>query len=917
MEYEGLRWYKCDFHLHTMSSPCYRKKDDTVEEWLNDVKKAGLNCIAITDHNDYRLIEEVREKAKEYNIIVFPGVEVTCDSSKIHVLVLFDTSKESIDVQEFLVEIGIKLDQVIKGLGTEKSVFEVCKKAKEHGCLVIPAHIDEYNGINVMSAANIRKLLTREYVDAVQVVNSAIWKNYLVSNNESEMINQLNYYYGKDSITKETAQQWFKTYKKAQEAGIPMIMSSDNPCAEHEAEHGRWGIGRTFTWIKMDQNPNLEGIRQAFLSYEDRIITCEKNENYPYTAPELWIKSIKIDHVTLNPYRPIEVKFNPQLNCIIGGRGSGKSSIIRTIAGGLKSIDANGLHEIVEEQEAFYKLNKDESGILKKESVIQLEIIRNDILYRVTVDEFKKNGVQSCKIEKLIPNSDLWEIMDNQFIELLNVNVYTQKQIYELAKRPDALSDMIDSDLEDIDKYKKTRQQCYDELVTIIREIRESNEIIQTENKVNIELNDLNEQIEKYRNSGITTALDSKIAYSRQDKIQKDYVQSFEDIYKELNNYLNAIQIHNYDQSKISDEINTILLNQKQQVTDCIDEIKEKIKDIEQSVIDTKEKIENSQWFIEFKQSESQYEQARTKLENQGISAGKLDDLLLKQKNKQNELTKIRQKKAELKNLNRKKITAEQSLEMAIKEMREYRQNFVDSILKGSDDVKIEYKKKKSYNSVKNMLRKFIGSKGATINDDIDKLAEKVQDKNINVLRDTITKLRNGENVQGISTYFKREIINLDANEIDQIMAFIPDDKLVVSYRPSGSKKYKSLNTASAGQKTTAILTFILAYGTQPLLLDQPEDDLDNRLVYDLVVKRLTEAKKQRQVIVVTHNANIPVNGDADYITSMDSESEYVKVKYVGTMDSKNIRNEVCDVMEGTESAFEMRAKKYHLNITE
>ena len=56
------------------------------------------------------------------------------------------------------------------------------------------------------------------------------------------------------------------------------------------------------------------------------------------------------------------------------------------------------------------------------------------------------------------------------------------------------------------------------------------------------------------------------------------------------------------------------------------------------------------------------------------------------------------------------------------------------------------------------------------------------------------------------------------------------------------------------------------------------------------------ESKSQRQVIVVTHNANIPVNGDADYIVSMDSESEYVKIKYHGTMDNKDIRDEVCNV---------------------
>lgn len=66
-------------------------------------------------------------------------------------------------------------------------------------------------------------------------------------------------------------------------------------------------------------------------------------------------------------------------------------------------------------------------------------------------------------------------------------------------------------------------------------------------------------------------------------------------------------------------------------------------------------------------------------------------------------------------------------------------------------------------------------------------------------------------------------------------------------------------------------------------------------------------------MIVVTHNANIPVNGDAEYITSMDSETRFVQVKNQGTLDKEEVRKEICDVMEGTEYAFEMRAKKYHL----
>jgi ABC-type Mn2+/Zn2+ transport system ATPase subunit len=147
--------------------------------------------------------------------------------------------------------------------------------------------------------------------------------------------------------------------------------------------------------------------------------------------------------------------------------------------------------------------------------------------------------------------------------------------------------------------------------------------------------------------------------------------------------------------------------------------------------------------------------------------------------------------------------------------------------------------------------------------------------------------------------------------QIDEIELLFPEDEIDIKYKPSGSSSFKPLATASAGQKTTAILTFILSQGNIPLLLDQPEDDLDNRLVYELIVDRLKQAKEQRQIIVVTHNANIPVNGDAEYILSMDSDSKMLKVFCSGTVEQPVIKKEICDVMEGSEQAFDMRSRRY------
>ncbi|MCX8520497.1 MAG: AAA family ATPase, partial [Rhodoferax sp.] len=113
----------------------------------------------------------------------------------------------------------------------------------------------------------------------------------------------------------------------------------------------------------------------------------------------------------------------------------------------------------------------------------------------------------------------------------------------------------------------------------------------------------------------------------------------------------------------------------------------------------------------------------------------------------------------------------------------------------------------------------------------------------------------------------------------------------------------------SAGQRAAAMLAFLLAQGGEPLVLDQPEDDLDNHLIYSLVVRQIRSNKLRRQLIIVTHNPNIVVNGDAELIHVLDFNSQCF-VKQSGSLQDLKIRSEVCLVMEGGKEAFERRYQR-------
>jgi len=134
-----------------------------------------------------------------------------------------------------------------------------------------------------------------------------------------------------------------------------------------------------------------------------------------------------------------------------------------------------------------------------------------------------------------------------------------------------------------------------------------------------------------------------------------------------------------------------------------------------------------------------------------------------------------------------------------------------------------------------------------------------------------------------------------------------PGDSVHVSYANPATGKFSALDQASPGQKTAAILAFVLSYGQDPMILDQPEDDLDNHWIYELVVRQIQESKKRRQIIVVTHNANIAVNGDAELVLALKSDGGRTEYEAQGGLQEADVRDTVCLVMEGGRDAFARR----------
>jgi len=171
------------------------------------------------------------------------------------------------------------------------------------------------------------------------------------------------------------------------------------------------------------------------------------------------------------------------------------------------------------------------------------------------------------------------------------------------------------------------------------------------------------------------------------------------------------------------------------------------------------------------------------------------------------------------------------------------------------------------------------------------------------------------ETVFGIdSDGMRRNMAGLSPSQLFELEAYEVPDKPVVELQASkGDLGFRKLDELSVGQKCTALLSLVLLESPAPLVIDQPEDDLDNQFIFDQIVATLRSEKERRQFIIATHNANIPVSGDAELITVLQSNQSkgWVDADGIGSIDSEPIKQSVEKILEGGETAFKIRKEKY------
>lgn len=305
----GLCFEKLDLHVHTPASHDFKDRNVTPEQIVQQAIKIGLRGIAITDHNTGAFVDAVKEAAKGQRLVVFPGVEIACTGGEegIHVVAILDVDKDQKHIESILATLDIRPEDYGKrDIVTGMSPSDVITQISKQNGLAILAHCTSSKGVLAeMKGVTRTKIFQNRGLLAVEAPES----DFTDSEKEKKGTRAIDLLNGND-----------KNYAMRR---LAVYSASDSRMPGGDS-HTLEGIGTTYTLFKVDQQVNLESLRQCFIDRDVRI-----RQAYEY-KPNTWpyISSVTIVGGFFDGQ---QASFHGGLNSILGGKGAGKSLLVELL----------------------------------------------------------------------------------------------------------------------------------------------------------------------------------------------------------------------------------------------------------------------------------------------------------------------------------------------------------------------------------------------------------------------------------------------------------------------------------------------------------------------------------------------------------------------------------------------------------
>ena len=872
----GARFYRCALQVNPFE---YLKRHNKTTVFTSEIEYnsaiieacigSDVEVIAVTDHYRVQHSRTLVSAARDAGIHAFTGFEaVTKDG--VHFLCLFDPDKDKI-LERFIGDCGIHDTNQPSPTGSKDS-SELLECAKTWGAACIAAHVASKGGL-------LKKLSGQSRIN--------VWKSpdllaCALSGPVSDapegirpILENKDYQHKRDHLP---------AILNASDVSDPDDLKKDNASC----------------FIKMS-TVSIEAFRQAFLDPGSRI----RLHSDPAPEPHAEFLAMTWEGGFL---RDTAVHFNQNLNVLVGGRGTGKSTIVESIRYVL------GLEPLGNEAQ------KAHDGVIR-------HVLQSGTKVSLRVRSHKPS--ERCYvIERSVPNPSVVRDHAGEVLTLSprdvmpNVEVFGQHEISELTKSPEKLTLLLERfvDQNPLSSGRKSEvraelERSRSRIVDVRREIRQLEDRLAA-------LPGLEETQKRFQQAGIEEHLKEKSLLIREERLFSgldERLNQYRALHNELTEglpvdtaFVSTRAIEGLPNADILSEIEKDLGILSTNLNAVSEQFAKALGDVNHAIEETK-----SRWKERRRAIEETYEKLLRELQKSKIDGAEFIQL-------RQQIEELRPLKDKMENLERNLKTYQaqrRNLQSEWEDIKAAEYRSIKSAAKRvsrklRDRVQVRVTMAGNRAPLEQLLREVGGNLAAAL--------ERLRAKEQFSLPEFAQRCREGK--ESLKKHYDlpsgaaERIAQADLDlfmRIEELELPATTD-IALNTAPDGeAATWQTLQALSTGQKATAVLLLLLLESEAPLVVDQPEDDLDNRFITEGVVPIMRQEKRRRQFIFSTHNANIPVLGDAELILGLAASGEARKgqariaSEHMGSIDSGSVREMVEEILEGGKAAFEMRRSKY------
>lgn len=932
---KGAHFYKCDFQVHTPRDLNWDGAVPATEDerkvyagdFIEACRTKGLDAVAITDHHDFVFFPYIREAARneldsagkpvteDKQIVVFPGLELSLASPPCQAILILDAQFPDEFLPTVLAVLAISPAPAMdaKHAQIKKITSDVAKGLKElyeklnthsviKGKFIVLPNVSETGGHTLL-----RQGFSDFYKTMPCVGGYVDGHVSQLGDGNTNIINGLDRNYGNKRIA--------------------IFQTSDSRSRTHA------DLGRYATWVKWAE-PTAEALRQACLARESRI------SQTPPFIPPIVITSLHVSNCKF--LGPLVLELNPQYNALIGGRGTGKSTILEYLRWGLCDDPARSY---ADDEDADYKAKRRsliDKTLVSLGATVQVNFLLNGVQHSV-----RRNSANGDVMLK-IGESDFSECKESDISSLLPIQSYSQKQLSQIGVKIEELNRFVRQGIrQELEEIGKRLSSLAGNMRAEYSRVLKKRQLQKRLTDTDTEIRSLDEQVQKLRAGlkGLKQTDQNVISLQPTFEEAEQFVNRLTSATEQIKNsllqvafpILDTLELKQHELKTLPDRplivelakgVQDLIGNARRHFAAALNEVG-KISDPEDILC---QKL--TLWQQKSTKYEAEYQAAKTKSSAHQTTLSQLtahENRLKRIRASKTALTgefaamgdpdetyaTLRQEWAEVHRFRGKKLEEQCRL------LTELSNGAIRATLRIAALTDDAFTRLKSIVTGTNIRANKLESLFEHIRETEDPIAEwlaalteleqlaclpKESVSQLPLLRTPI--LSGAGFTPGDLNRLAAKMT--EDSWLDLSLANL-EDQPVFEYR-SREAEYIPFADASAGQQATALLWALLNQEGPPLIIDQPEDDLDNQVI-STVVEQIWEAKPRRQLIFSSHNANLVVNGDAElviccaYRITGDQSTGFIKSQ--GAIDMKEVRDEITKVMEGGTQAFNLRKEKY------